>query len=219
MASPDSLLRGGWYALEQAGRLMKDAEVLFEAGSHSTAAGLALLSREELAKSRRLFALWMRTARGQQVTREQMIEDIDMDHVAKQRHGASSFTLSIDAATRAILDRGRDAAPAEFDDARRRLDARFDRLMKKAPNTRHQQRLRAFYVDPANDENAWLRPSDLTRSEAQDILIDAGKDYWQHRRPGMPGRTSDIAALDAALAAWQDKPELPPAEWKWGPKG
>jgi len=32
--------------------------MLFEAGSHGTATGLALLSREELAKSRTLFALW-----------------------------------------------------------------------------------------------------------------------------------------------------------------
>lgn len=57
----DFLLKGGWFALEQAGYLGKDARMLFETGSFSTSVGLALLSREELAKSRKLFALWMRT--------------------------------------------------------------------------------------------------------------------------------------------------------------
>jgi AbiV family abortive infection protein len=212
--SSDFLLRGGWYALEQAGRLVNEATVLFEAGSHSTAAGLALLSREELAKSRKLFALWMRAARGEQITRDQVIEDIDIGHIEKQRHGASTFYISVDAATRAILNtRGRDVTPKEYGEVIGKLNAGFKRLRKKAPTTRHQQRLRAFYVDPARDENTWLRPSDLASSEAADILIHARNDYWQHRRPGMPARASDLAALNAALEAWQDKPELPPAEF------
>jgi AbiV family abortive infection protein len=213
IVSLDFLLRGGWYALEQAGRLVNDATVLFETGSHSTAAGLALLSREELAKSRKLLALWMRAARGEQITRDQMVEDIDIGHIEKQRHGASSFCIPVDDATLQVIKRERDVTPEEDDEVRRKLRATFERLMKKAPTTRHQQRLRAFYVDPSKDGNIWLRPSDLARSDAADILVDARNDYWQHRHPGMPGRASDIAALNAALAAWQDKPELPPAKF------
>jgi AbiV family abortive infection protein len=211
--SSDFLLRGGWYALEQAGRLVNEATVLFEAGSHSTAAGLALLSREELAKSRKLFALWMKAFRGEQITRDQVAEDIDIGHIEKQRHGASTFSIPVDAGTLEILNRERDVTPEQYDEVSRRLNARFERLRKKAPTARHQQRLRAFYVDPARDGNTWLRPSDLSRSEAEDILIHARNDYWQHRRRGRPARVSDLDALDAALAAWQDKPELPPAEF------
>jgi AbiV family abortive infection protein len=212
--SSDFLLRGGWYSLEQAGRLMNEAAALFEAGSHSTAAGLALLSREELAKSRKLFALWMRAFRGEPITRDQVIEDLDIGHIEKQRHGASTFSIPVDAATLEVLKRERAVTPEEYDEVSRKLNARFERLMKTAPSTRHQQRLRAFYVDPATDGDIWLRPSELAISEAARILVDAGNDYWQHRHPGMPGRTSDIAALNAALAAWQDKPELPPAEFR-----
>jgi AbiV family abortive infection protein len=183
VVSSDFLLRGGWYALEHAGRLVNEATVLFEAGSHSTAAGLALLSREELAKSRKLFALWMRAARGEQITRDQMLEDIDIGHVEKQRHGASTFSIPVDAVTLEVLKGERDVPLEEYDEVRRKLNAQFERLMKTAPTARHQQRLRAFYVDPSRDGDTWLRPSDLTRSEAEDILVHARNDYWQHRSP------------------------------------
>jgi len=207
-------LKGGWFALEQAGRLLHDAAVLFETGSYSTAAGLALLSREELAKSRKLFALWMRANRGEQVTRDQVVESIDMDHVEKQRHGASTFSIRVDESTLEILRQGREADPERYEEARQRLDALFQRLMKRSADTRHKLRLRAFYVDAAQGEDSWLRPADISRSEAQDIVIDAGNDYWQHRTPGMPGLKSDIDALNVALAAWVDKPPLPPAEFR-----
>lgn len=210
----DFLLKGGWFALRQAGRLMNDAAVLFDAGSYSTAAGLALLSREELAKSRKLFALWMRAHRGEQVTRDQVVESIDMNHVEKQRHGASTFTIPVDESTLEILTRGREGDPEKYEEARRRMDAIFQRLIKRAADTRHRLRLRAFYVDAAQGEASWLRPDDIRRGEAEEIVVDAGNDYWQHRTPGMPGLASDINALNEALAAWVDKPPLPPAEFR-----
>ena len=51
-ASAPFLLEGAWYAFEQSGRLLNDAVTLFDGGSHSTAAGIALLGREELGKGR-----------------------------------------------------------------------------------------------------------------------------------------------------------------------
>lgn len=209
----DFVLRGGWFALEQAGRLVGEATALFHAGSYSTAAGLALLSREELAKSRKLFALWVRANHGEQITQDAVADELDMSHVEKQRHGSSTFSISIDESTLELLNRGRDANPAAYDEVTRKLNAMVERLRKRAPDTRHQQRMRAFYVDPAENYDTWLRPSDMARSEAGDIIIDARNDYWQHRNPGMPGLTSDISALNAALADWHDKPPLPPVEW------
>lgn len=81
-------MKGGWLALEQAGRLVTDATVLYETGSYSTAAALALLSREELAKSRRLFEFWVRVARrGEDITREQAIQGIDAMEHRRQAEG------------------------------------------------------------------------------------------------------------------------------------
>lgn len=211
MNTMDFVLRGGWFALEQAGRLVTEATMLFHAGGYSTAAGLALLSREELAKSRKLFALWIKGHHGAQITLEDVENEIDMSHQEKQRHGASMFSIPVDEATLELLTRGRDTRPVEYEEARRRLNLMFERLRKRAPDTRTQQREQAFYVD--SKDGTWLRPSDMPMSAAEDILVDARNDYWQHRDPGRPALASDIESLHHALSAWQDKPQLPPAEW------
>jgi hypothetical protein len=90
--------------------------------------------------------------------------------------------------------------------------ATFERLRKRAPHLRTEQRERAFYVDPTKDLS-WSRPNDVRASEAEDVIVHARNDYWQYRSPGMPGLEYDIDALTAALAAWTDKPPLPPIDW------
>ena len=68
------VMRGSWFALEQGGRLIRDAEILYKAGSHSSAVALALLSREEVSKARTLLALWMRASRVETISRKQGVE-------------------------------------------------------------------------------------------------------------------------------------------------
>ena len=48
------LLKGLWYSLEQCGRLLKSAGVLYEEKDYSTAVGVAMFAREELGKHRLL---------------------------------------------------------------------------------------------------------------------------------------------------------------------
>lgn len=210
------LMRGGWFALEQAGRLVNDARRLFESGSYGTAAGLALLSREELAKSRELFSLWIKAIRGATITRTQAIAQVEgMSHTAKQRRGGGSFSIPVDETALRVLLAGRDAAPDKYDDIVRRQWLMFERMMKRAPSDRTEQRERAFYVDSSADRSRWLRPAEMTRGDAEQILEEARLDYWQqHRVPGIPGLDRDLQRLRTALERWNDKPELPPADWR-----
>src|SRR5882762_4695091 len=159
----DFVMKGGWFALEQAGRLLSDARLLFEAGVYSTAAGLALLSREELAKSRTLFALWMRVNRGEALTRKQVVRSIGgMRHVDKQRQGASMFSIPVDKSTMEMITQPGEVPPDKYAKTRQRLDQMFQAIMKRAPADRHELRLRAFYVDAAKAGDTWLRPIDIT---------------------------------------------------------
>ena len=57
MVSEQTLLQGSWYALEQAGRLLRSAVALFESGDPSTAVAVAMFGREELGRSRILRVL------------------------------------------------------------------------------------------------------------------------------------------------------------------
>jgi hypothetical protein len=56
-----TLWEGSWLALEQAGRLLRSASILWDSGDPSTAVAIAMLGREELGRSRLLRQPWTRT--------------------------------------------------------------------------------------------------------------------------------------------------------------
>jgi hypothetical protein len=127
--------------------------------------------------------------------------------------------FSIDMVQRArdlLLDRP-EVMTAEYEAAQRRLGEQAMDWILTVHEERHNRRMRAFYVDAAADNDAWLRPTDLfSESEAAAIVRDARNDYWQQRAaPGLPEWGPWVDGLNAALAAWADKPELPPVEFTW----
>jgi AbiV family abortive infection protein len=62
-----TLLHGAWYALEQAGQLVDSAVTLVDAGTFSTATGVAMLGHEELGSYRILRRLANEVAKGVRV--------------------------------------------------------------------------------------------------------------------------------------------------------
>jgi AbiV family abortive infection protein len=108
--TPDDLLRGALYALEQSGLLANDAAVLLEAKRYPTPAAIALLAIEEIGRHKILLDFWRSSINGRVITRQEVIHACESDHVAKQRHGQSSITYrsvaagQIDRLVRAKLD-------------------------------------------------------------------------------------------------------------------
>jgi len=188
----DFLLKGGWFALEQAGRLIRDAAVLMDAGSHSSAVALALLSREEVSKARTLFKLWMRATQGEAITSDIAVKHITkLKHFEKQRLAATTFNVPAD--FRVPL--AGSAAALEY----------FDEVAA----SRVKKREEALYVDASPQGNSWRRPADIGLDEAKDIIADARSDYWQqYGSPGIPGWATQLDQLKAALEQWHDKPPL-----------
>src|ERR1700676_5562857 len=92
------LLKGYALALEQCGLLLSDAVRLYESGSYATAVVLTAFACEELGRSKILLGLWRRQRSGSTVTLED-IRDACEDHVAKQRAGMLSMTLTADRET------------------------------------------------------------------------------------------------------------------------
>jgi AbiV family abortive infection protein len=90
--SPDMLLRGAWYALEQGGLLLRDAVALYELGRHSTAMSIALVAQEELGKFQILLELRASTLKGQSLTGKEVRKECK-DHHKKQRDGQGGVML------------------------------------------------------------------------------------------------------------------------------
>jgi hypothetical protein len=96
------------------------------------------------------------------------------------------------------------------DDAIRKVD---EIKFKRAKHDRHQQRMRALYVDP-DDAGGWNRPrSSVGKTAAHEFLTDAGNDYaiaLQKIDPGLLKGQDD--RLLKELTEWSDRPTVPP-EW------
>lgn len=90
--SEQTLLEGSWFALEQAGRLLHSAKVLFEIGDFSTAVAVAMFSREELGRSR-LLRDCSRDVRKGQVLQAKDITKRCQDHVVKQNASVGTNVL------------------------------------------------------------------------------------------------------------------------------
>jgi AbiV family abortive infection protein len=84
--TPEYLLEGAVYALEQCGLLLRDANSLYRSGSYATAVALAAFAREELGRWRILLDLRREVLDGRAVTIEEIKDRCD-DHVTKQKSG------------------------------------------------------------------------------------------------------------------------------------
>lgn len=216
---PCVLMRGAWYALQQAGFLLRHSTVLYEAEAYSTAVGVALLGREELGRYDILADLWRQTVKDCRTFAIAEVRAACEDHVEKQRRAQFSIvTRAEGTGGLATLLRKLLHAPVyspEARAARQTLDEVNERKRKRTPHDRHTARMRAFYVDLNELGSDWTRPSDISAREAIDCIFDATNDYAVQRdrfiTPGvLEGDEADFAA---ALAAWPDCPELPSPMW------
>ena len=165
VVSASTLLTGAVLALEQGGRLLEDAAILFDRSRFATAAGLALLAREEIGRHRILLDRWRRTFGGEAFTPTEITRACD-DHVTKQRHGQLGVTIRADSDSQI----GRCFYVATLEARVAKLRATVTTLSSDVESACHtnanDQRLRAFYVDLRVDGSGWSRPIPLIRSLA-----------------------------------------------------
>ena len=88
--TPEYLLKGAAYALEQCGLLLRDANSLYSCGSYASAVAVALFAREELGRYRILLDLRTQVLGGGHLTIEN-IQKRCRDHVTKQEAGMLSI--------------------------------------------------------------------------------------------------------------------------------
>ena len=86
------LFKGAYYALEQCGLLLRHSAILHKEQVASTAAGLALLAREELGKYRILLDLWRKAKDTGSCPSPEDIHHAIEDHVEKQKQAQLSVT-------------------------------------------------------------------------------------------------------------------------------
>jgi AbiV family abortive infection protein len=219
VVTPQYLLEGAVYALEQCGLLLRDAALLYRSESYASAVALAAFAREELGRWKILLSLRSKVLGGECLTIDEIKTQCE-DHVTKQRAGMLSLTMRASDRESGVgkLLWSRIHAPpgskewSEIDDKL----AKIDRGKKKrVPGDRHEQRMSALYVDPVSI-GLWNRPSlAITLMSAYEFLNDARNDYSIQqcdRYTNLEMVNAIDPELGAALEQWPDRPQLPFAE-------
>ncbi len=178
--SEQTLLEGAWFALEQAGRLLHSAKVLFEIGDFSTAVAVAMFSREELGRSR-LLRDCSRDVRNGQVLQAKDITKRCQDHVVKQNASVGSITLRTtnDTELGKALQTQWEYAPSseQWKRAESFINSAHEAKQKRQPDERHQLRCSSLYVDINGMGTDWIRPFKIDKEEARNHIYDTSNDY------------------------------------------
>lgn len=223
--TPQFILQGVWYALEQCGTLLRDANVLYRSKSYASAVVLAAFAREEMGRSNILLEFWRKAAAGESFTIEQLKQACD-DHVTKQQAGMLSLTMRTDnqSGLGKILQARMKNPPqsGEWKKANAQLKQIDDIKTKRTPSDRHDKRVKALYVEPIS-QTEWNRPSVTTATTAYEFLVDAVNEY-RVRQDRCVSSADSILKIDDpelynALQQWSGRPALQPIEAPQFPTG
>ena len=212
--TPDYLLKGAVYSLEQCGVLLCDAHLLYRSGAYASCVVLAAFAREALGQWKILLALREEVIGGKTVTIPE-IKDRCSDHVQKQKAGMLSVTMRGDRGSGSgkLLTSRMEAQPRteEWTKANEALEQIERRQKKAVPAKRHEQRAVALYVDPISLDR-WNRPSkEISKAQAWTSIVDARNDYVIQFGRYTNGAITQITKPDLfkALEQCPDRPELP----------
>lgn len=217
MISEDTLLRGSWYALEQAGRLLRSAVTLFDGGDPSTAVVVAMFGREELGRSLILHGLAAKARSGEKLTPNQIRKSCE-NHFAKQEAVALSTTLRVEPHTQLSVAVQTRMRAAHYSEARRKASVEIEEATKakrkRDPMDRHDVRMRGLYVDLDDPGTSWIRPASMSVQVAKNQIVDAVNDYAteldQLRNDVLEQDFPEMAAVRARMSPI---PELPAPVW------
>jgi AbiV family abortive infection protein len=217
--TPAVLLKGAWYALEQCGKLLQDAMLLYRAKAYPSAVALAMFGREELGKHRMLLEEWRKAQATGILPSVEEIQTVCGNHVDKQRYSLLSLSFTgeggsaLDAAIRTrIKHKPQDT---EYQQAETTIQSFLKALAKRSPDDRHTARMRALYVDLNDSGAGWNLPHSFAHHEAKKLLSDAANDYAGQRDRANPEilRALEQQELADNIEAWGDRPKLPPPIW------
>jgi AbiV family abortive infection protein len=221
MVTPQFLLEGMLYALEQCGRLLREAVVLYRNGDYSTSILLAVFAREELGKSRILGGMRKEALGGKSFKVGDIKKQVSIGgrelHIRKQKAGQLSVVQREpeDSELGRLLRARHENHPhsAEYSAADKRLAEITDEQRCNEPAERHKLRMRCLYVEADDAGTAWNRPCSQTKGTARDFIEDAVNDYLgQYDRFQGGSIAIEDEELARAVQAWAGRPELPSPE-------
>jgi AbiV family abortive infection protein len=218
------LWEGAWHALAQAGRLLRSASLLFDAGEDSSALALAMFGREELGRSRLLRKCADEVCAGKTFAPPD-IRRLCEDHALKQAASALSVMVTAQGENNSLVKAVRsalspDSAPEERKQATALIQAATDAKQQRQAHDRHDLRCDSLYVDLNDAGTDWNRPTDLDPQGALNQINSALSDYANEcqrvtiKELSTPPQSGVFAAeMRDAHGKMKHPVDLPPLTW------
>jgi AbiV family abortive infection protein len=172
MLSTSDIIQGAYFAVEQAGRLVNDAAILFVRQRWATTLALSVFCLEEIGKAEMLLDRAADADKTGPKTRDEIRNARFTRHTSKLRE-AREITITASLSWWGNIPE--DAAPIA-----KQLEAALNLHALEAPKEAHQARLQALFVHLLDDE-WWSRPAEVTESDAHDWLTKANLEYRRIR--------------------------------------
>jgi AbiV family abortive infection protein len=171
----DFIIAGVFFAARNAWELLRDAQMLYNAGSYASAYGLAVFCREELGKSKIWQEQWNRCLHGDRVTLDDLKVGDATNHKKKLERVGKHLLEG-------VFFQGEPPEPGSSEEAElaKRISEINIRARQRDPEKSHTGRLHAFFVEPGGNEfcAAYGQPRhlfDRTRSKSQ--ILEAEEAY------------------------------------------
>lgn len=168
----EEILKGAYFAMEQAGRLLKDACLLYRQERWPSSLMLAVFSFEECGKAEILLRLALAAAKRGPIEEATVARTARSHHAMKIERGRSpsNFVESV----------GAWGGSENWDELDRRLVEQIEAAVKNAPTKDHQARQRAQFVDLL--DGRWVRPAEMARRDVSKLVLETSSEYATRRR-------------------------------------
>ena len=190
--SPTDLMKGAYYAIEQAGLLLHDAFALYKEGRYSSAVVLAVFSYEELGRAVIYWNQRKRILPSGSMSAKSLKRSCK-EHTEKLRRGQMSVTFMMPPQLR--------VNPWKLMDMKFEIS---DRIRKHRPREYHSRRKQSLYVEP-NNLGGWNRPCTFSPEHCKRLLQDVANNYGFYIGQVLFGD----AERKAAMEKWRGRPTLP----------
>ena len=201
----DSLLRGAFYALEQAWNLLYDAVGLYQKRRYANSLVLSVFCLEEQGRAE-IYLNKRKLALQSGRVNVQSLRKQCQKHEVKLNQGQIPVTA-------VLFGFGEPPSTGSAEEAKVAARLRKVRqvLEERAPREAHENRFRALYVDPGEDGKRWNRPSKTISEEDADKWLGAALVGYERLRGQLV--ESNDAELAGAVLEWKSRPELPEPPW------
>jgi len=185
----EGLLRGAYYAMEQAGNLLHDAVTLHREGRNASAAVLAVFSQEEVGRAYIYLNQRAKLLSTAGSISAKKLNTICQDHLYKLTKGQLSVEFSLPPGATI-----------------KEIEVTAAQLMKRKPREALMKRPRFLYVDFDESAKGWNRPCNMSRADCTSFLRGTANNY------SIAGRKF-LTTFQPALKQWTDFSPLPGVGW------